>query len=72
MSQPERNKIVYVTSDSLQWMILDAQEGLISPPMIELHRPLVGPVTFYYADCYDQLHIPPEAEAYLARSETVD
>jgi hypothetical protein len=62
MSEPERQKIVYVTADSSQWMVLDKQIGLISPPTIELHRPLVGPVTFYYAECY-QLPIPPEAEA---------
>jgi hypothetical protein len=29
--------------------------------MIELHRPLIGPVMFYFASCHS-LTIPPEAQ----------
>jgi hypothetical protein len=74
MSQPdpERNQIVYVTGDNLQWAILDVPFGMIAPPTIEIHQPTVRSFTFYYADCYAELHVPSEAEAYLARSETVD
>ena len=61
MSEPERNKIIYVTSDSSLWAVLDEPFGLISPPVIALHKPQVGTITFYNADSY-QLRIPAEAK----------
>ena len=57
---PERNKIIYVTADSQQWVVINVPFGMITPPTIELHIPLQGPVTFYYASCY-QLRVPDEA-----------
>jgi hypothetical protein len=57
---PERMRVVYVTADSSQWMAVDVPFGLISPPTYELHRPLVGPVTFYDAKGH-RLRIPREA-----------
>jgi hypothetical protein len=60
MSDPERNRIVYVTADSSKWVAINVPFGLISPPTIELYRPLAGPVMFYHADGH-QLRIPPEA-----------
>ena len=59
---PERNRVVYVTQDSSKWAVLDVPFGMITPPIIEIHQPMVGTDKFYYADCY-QLRIPPEAEA---------
>jgi hypothetical protein len=59
---PERNKIIYVTADSSQWVVINIPFGMITPPTIELHIPLKGGVTFYYADCYPSLHIPSEAK----------
>ena len=66
MSEPERGRTVYVTSDGSQWLAIEYPFGLITPPTIELpetislHRPLVGPVIFYHASAY-KLPIPPEA-----------
>lgn len=57
----QRARIVYVTSDSSQWLALDKPDGMISPPIITLHVPLRGPVEFYLADCY-RLPVPAEAE----------
>jgi hypothetical protein len=52
-----RVRIIYVTPDSHRWMMLDVPDGLITPPHIDLHVPVVGPVRFYYAQSY-QLPIP--------------
>lgn len=74
MTDPERNMVVYVTSDSSQWMVLDMKFGFISPPTIDLHVPQVGPLQFYNASSYG-LHVPPEATESLQgrlRSTTVD
>jgi hypothetical protein len=60
MTDPERIKVIYVTADSSQWLTIDMPFGLISPPTIELHKPLIGPVVFYHASAY-QLRIPKEA-----------
>ena len=63
---PERTEVIYVTADSSQWLRLDVPFGLISPPTFELPKtidllkPLVGPVTFYDAECF-QLPVPPAA-----------
>jgi hypothetical protein len=57
MSDPERNKVVYVTADSSKWAILDIPFGMIMPPMIDLHVPQVGTETFYCAEMY-QLKVP--------------
>lgn len=61
----ERNRIIYVTADSSQWAVIDIPDGLITPPTIDLHRPEVGPITFYFADCYPSLRIPSEAREIL-------
>jgi hypothetical protein len=61
MQDPERNRIVYVTADSSQWIVIDVPFGLITPPTIELHRPLVGAVMFYHASGH-RLRVPAEAE----------
>jgi hypothetical protein len=60
VSDPERNRAVYVTADSGRWLAIDFPFGLITPPSIELHQPMAGPVTFYLAESY-RLPIPPEA-----------
>jgi hypothetical protein len=60
MSDPERNRIVYVTSDSSLWLAIDVPFGMITPPTIELHVPLKGSVTFYHSSGY-QLRVPEEA-----------
>lgn len=57
-------RVAYVTADSSEWMVLESPEGMISPPMIEMHRPQVGTVIFYYASCY-QLRVPEGVEAEL-------
>jgi len=57
-----RNKVVYVTSDSSHWVIMDTPVGFISPPTMELHVPMQGACTFYYASCY-QLRVPDEAKS---------
>ena len=61
MSDPERNRIVYVTADSSQWVVINVPFGLITPPTIELQRPLVGSILFYHASGY-QLRVPVQAE----------
>lgn len=49
----ERTEWVYVTNTQPQQVVrVDAPLGLIMPPTIDLHRPMVGPVTFYHADGY--------------------
>jgi hypothetical protein len=57
---PARAEVVYVTGDSSAWLRLSVPSGLISPPTIELHRPLSGPVTFYDAESF-RLPVPAEA-----------
>jgi hypothetical protein len=59
-AEPERNRIVFVTSDSSLWLAIDVPFGMITPPTIELHVPLKGSVVFYNAESY-QLRIPEEA-----------
>lgn len=59
MPDPERNVVIYVTADSSEWFRMDFPFGLITPPIIELHRPLAGAVRFYYAECYG-LPVPEE------------
>lgn len=60
ISDQDRNRIVYVTADSSQWLAIDVPFGLVCPPAIELHRPLIGSVVFLDADSY-RLSIPSEA-----------
>jgi hypothetical protein len=60
-TEPERGRVIYVTADSSQWLVIEYPFGLITPPTIELHRPLQGAVIFYYAQCYG-LAIPAEAQ----------
>jgi hypothetical protein len=56
----ERNRVVYVTADQSDWLAIDVPFGLITPPTVELHRPLVGTVQFFYADSY-RLAVPDAA-----------
>lgn len=56
-----RHKVIYVTSDSQHWTILDVPDGVVTPPTLTLHVPLAGPLEFYYADCY-RLPYPAEAK----------
>jgi hypothetical protein len=62
MSDRERGTWIYVTSDSQLWLKVDLPFGLIAPPTIDLHRPMVGLVKFYHADSY-QLPVPAEARS---------
>jgi hypothetical protein len=49
----QRTEWVYVTNTQPQQVVrVDAPLGLIMPPTIDLHRPMVGAVTFYHADGY--------------------
>jgi len=57
----ERNQVVYVTADSSGWLLIDFPFGLISPPTLELHQPLAGTVTFFWAELH-RLKIPDEAK----------
>lgn len=57
-----RNRVVYVTNDGVEWLVLDVPSGLVTPPTITIHQPLAGPVEFFYAECYG-LAIPAEAAA---------
>lgn len=59
MSEPH-SRIVYTTTDSQRWMVIDIPDGLISPPYIDLHQPFEGPVRFYYAEPY-KLPVPDDA-----------
>jgi hypothetical protein len=60
--EPERSRVVYVTPDSSQWLVLDIPFGLVAPPTISVHRPpLYGPVEFYHASAYN-LPVPAGAE----------
>lgn len=45
--------VLYVTADSAEWLTLDAPDGMVPPPVLRLHRPLIGYVEFYYASCYN-------------------
>lgn len=58
----DRSKIVYCTMDSSQWLILIPPAGLVSPPVITLHKSLVGLVEFYHASAYN-LPVPDDAKA---------
>ena len=64
----ERNRVVYVTADQTDLVVIDFPFGLISPPILELHRPMAGAVQFFYAECY-RLPIPEEALAGTKRQE---
>jgi len=57
----KRNKAIYVTQDSSRWLRVNFPFGLIAPPKIELHEPLVGNVEFYLAESWN-LPIPDEAK----------
>jgi hypothetical protein len=57
----ERNRQVYVTADGSAWLALDFPFGLVAPPEVALHRPLVGPARFFHASSF-RLPVPPEAE----------
>jgi hypothetical protein len=60
---------VYVTTGQPpEWLLIDVPSGMITPPTFEIHRPLVGAATFYYADCYS-LPIPKDARAALKAAE---
>lgn len=56
----ERNRTVYVTADGSDWLVIDVPFGLITPPTIGLHRPMVGAVEFFHATSH-RLPIPTEA-----------
>jgi hypothetical protein len=58
----KRSKVVYCTMDSSQWAILEPPAGMISPPVISLQQPFVGPVEFYHASAYN-LPVPDDAKA---------
>ena len=66
MSDPGRNRVVYVTEDGTRWLAVDFPSGLIPPPAFELHEPLAGPVQFLFAECYG-LPIPAAAGAAAQR-----
>jgi len=57
---PERNKIIYVTADSQQWVVINVPFGMIAPPTIEIAIPERGTVTFYHASGH-RLRVPSEA-----------
>jgi hypothetical protein len=60
--EPERNKVIFVTADSSQWMVVNIPFGMILPPTIEVIQPLLtDPVVFYYAETH-RLRIPSEAK----------
>lgn len=61
MSDPVRNELKYATADGQHVMVIDYPFGLILPPTISAHVPLVGEMTFYEAQCY-QIKIQPGAE----------
>lgn len=51
--EPKRSEWVYVTTTEPQQVVrVDAPHGLIMPPYLDLHEPLVGPHRFYHADSY--------------------
>ncbi len=50
----------YVTRDGARWLNVRYPDGLVPPPSIELHKPLAGAVTFYFAECFN-LPVPSEA-----------
>lgn len=61
MAEPARSRVVYVTNDGTgRWLVLDVPFGLVAPPTLEIHKPLEGPVEFFYAQCYG-LPVPDEA-----------
>jgi ribosomal protein L37E len=57
----ERTEVFYVTSDSSLWLRVNVPHGLITPPTIELHKPMAGPVVFYHASSY-KLRLPADVE----------
>lgn len=64
-----RTRVVYVTNETpARWLLIDVPMGLITPPTIELHKPLAGPVVLYHADSYS-LPVPDEARQALAAAE---
>lgn len=69
MREPERSIVVYVTADSTRWLLIDVPSGLITPPVLALHKPFEGPADFFYASSY-RLPVPAEAEAAVARLNT--
>lgn len=48
----ERTQWTYVSGNSRLAVYIDAPVGLILPPILALHRPEVGEVTFYQAEAY--------------------
>jgi len=61
MTEPARSRVVYVTNDGTgRWLVLDVPFGLITPPTLEIHKPMEGAVEFFYAQCYG-LPVPAEA-----------
>lgn len=56
----DRFRAIYVTADLSQWAVIDTKHGLITPPTIDFQVPRVGPLTFYFASCYE-LKPPKEA-----------
>ncbi len=52
MAEPERVSVVYVTQNGKDWLKVSLPTGLVPPPSIELHKPLSGPVVFWYAECW--------------------
>lgn len=63
VEEPDRGRVVYLAPDG-RWVIVDVPFGLIPPPTIVIHEPLVATHTFYYADMYN-LPVPPDARAAL-------
>lgn len=55
-----RAEWVYATADGSQVLTVKVPFGLICPPTIDLHKPSVGPVTFFHADSY-KIEIQPNA-----------
>jgi hypothetical protein len=45
-------KRIYATADGNRTATLEGPDGWVMPPKITLHRPLIGPVEFYDAECY--------------------
>jgi hypothetical protein len=58
----ERSSVIYVVPGTDQWISVNVEDGIVTPPTITFHRPLVGPVEFFYAEIY-RLPIPKEAKA---------
>jgi hypothetical protein len=56
----ERGRAIYVTQPAGEWVAIDLPFGLVPPPILELHKPMAGPVPFYHAEGY-RLPIPKQA-----------